>query len=78
MHDYIYNNIYSSKYCESNKQKIIENCNKILSKYFSIENIIYHQILFENLIFDNKWMNCHLKNIKNNKIFNQLKQLLNS
>ena len=50
--DYFFNYIYCEKCCKKRKQKIISKCNEIISKYYSIENIIYNQILLENLFKD--------------------------
>ena len=53
--DFIYNNLnYFEKCCHHEKQDIINDCKKIIFKYYSIENILFNQILFENLIEDYK------------------------
>ena len=51
-YEYIFNNVYS-KCCKMNNQKIISKCNEIISKYYSIEHILYN---YENneLIIDLK------------------------
>ena len=61
--DFIYNNIYSEKFCSSQKQNLISKCNDIITKYYSIENIIFNQIILENLIEDYKWNKPELKNV---------------
>ena len=70
---YLFNNIYCQKYCNMKNQILITKCNEIISKYYSIENIIYNQILMENFLKDYKWNDFKLKNIENNKLINNLK-----
>ena len=53
--DFMFNTIYMEKCCRFKRQKIIVDCNEIILKYYSIENILYNQFLFENLIKDYKW-----------------------
>ena len=48
----------------------------LLSKYFSIENILYNQIMIENIIKDYKWNNLRFKNIQNNELISKLKTYL--
>ena len=69
--DYICNNFCKSCSNEE-KQKIINDCIKLVFKYYSIENVLYNQILFENLIEDYEWKNPKLKNILTNKSFNKI------
>ena len=70
---YIFNNIYSQKCCNRKNQKFICKCNEIVSKYYSIENILYNQIMIENLLKDYKWNEPKLKRIESNKLINGLK-----
>ena len=65
--NFIFNNLFIDKCCNTNKQKLINLCSKIIYKYFSIENILYNQIKFENLLSDYRWNNPKLKNVQNNK-----------
>ena len=58
------------------KQKIISKCNEIISKYYSIENIVYNQILLENLFKDYQWINQDLKTYENNELIIQLNDLV--
>jgi len=74
--DYFFNYIYCEKCCKIRKQKIISKCNEIISKYYSIENIIYNQILLENLFKDYQWINHDLKTYENNELIIQLKDLV--
>ena len=75
-YQYLFNNIYKKNCCNSNNQEIISTCNEIISKYFSIENIIYNQLLLDNLFTDYIWNEPKLKNIENNKLVNDLNLLL--
>ena len=74
--DFLFNNIYNNKCCKKNRQHIINTCNEILSKYFSIENIIYNQMMLENLFKDYKWNNAKLSNFNDNQLVIQLKNLI--
>ena len=74
--DFILNNFYSGKCCSSNKQKLITLCSKIIYKYHSIENILYNQIRFENLLNDYKWNDPKLKNVQNNKTILEIRNNL--
>ena len=65
--NFIFNNLFIDKCSNSNKQKLINLSSKIIYKYYSIENILYNQIKFENLLNDYKWNNPKLKNVQNNK-----------
>ena len=47
--------------------------NEILHKYFSVEKILYNQIMIDNLMKDYEWKNRELKKIKNNELFIRLK-----
>ena len=77
-YDFIFNNIYIQKCCKSlKKQKLISSCNDILYKYYSIENILYNQIQFENLIKDYHWNNPKFKSIFNNDLIIKLNNSLN-
>ena len=78
MFDYIFNNIYCTKKCCCNykRQMLISTSNDILGKYFSIENILYNQIMIENIIKDYKWNNHRLKSIQNNELVSKLKNYL--
>ena len=72
-YDYFFNNIYS-KCCGKNKnQELINNANKIIYKYLSIDSLLYNQIKLESLFKDYKWNNPVLNNIQNNKMIIKLK-----
>ena len=71
--DFIINNIYCSKKCNFKKQNMISISNEILSKFFSIENILHNQIKFENLMKDYRWNDPNLKSIQNNELIDKLK-----
>ena len=78
MFDYIFNNIYCTKKCCFNykRQMLISTSNDILGKYFSIEKLVYNQIMIENIIKDYKWNNHRLKSIQNNELVSKLKNYL--
>ena len=73
---YFFNNIYCKCCGYIKKQKLISSCNEILDKYYSIENILFNQILFENLMKDYKWNNPELKSIHKNDLIISLKNYL--
>ena len=73
--DFIANNLYCNSCCKSNKQKLITLSNQIIYKYYSIENILYNQIKFENLLNDYKWNNPKLNSIRNNEIVSRIEKL---
>ena len=72
--DYIFNNLYCSKKCccDYKKQILITESNNIVYKYFSVENLLYNQIMLENMLKDYKWNNPRLKSIKNNDLIYRL------
>ena len=74
--DFILNNIYRCNCCKSNKQKIIETCNELIKKYYSIDTILYNQLKLTNLLKDYKWNNHELSNLKCNELIIQLKNLI--
>ena len=73
--DFILNNIYC-KCCKSKKHELISKCNGLITKYYSIETIIYNQIKFDNLLKDYKWNNDELSNFDENELINQIKSLI--
>ena len=76
--DFLMNNIYCQKCCSvSNRQQIISSCNNLVSKYYTIEDIIYNQMKLENLLKDYKWNDPNLKYIENNEFIVQLKSYYN-
>jgi hypothetical protein len=76
--DFLFNNCYIKKICKNNKQEIINNCNKLINKYYSIESILYNQIKMEQLLQDYKWNNQELANIKNNEIIIDINNIISS
>ena len=76
--DFILNNFYCNKKCKNNRQQIISKCNKLISQYYSIDNILYNQIKFENLLIDYKWNNPDLNKLDNNVLIIQLKNLISA
>jgi hypothetical protein len=73
---FLLNNVYFKRKNRIKDQKVIDICNQILSKYTSIDIILYNQIIFENLLKDYKWNDNNLKYIGNNILVKQLKLTL--
>ena len=67
-YDFLFNNFYCNNCCNSNKQNFVSTCNKIVSRYNSVDYILYNQIKLENLFKDYKWNNPKLSDIKNNEL----------
>ena len=76
--DFIFNNVYNSKRCKMDRLEIINKCNEIILKYYSVENILYNQLMLEILFKDYKWNDPELNKLDNNKLIHQLKNLVNS
>ena len=77
--DFIFNNFSNiCKNRKSNRQDIISKCNNLISKYYSIETVLYNQIKMENLLKDYKWNNPDLANINNNELIIQLNNSISS
>jgi len=74
-YDFFYNNIYSAQCCNSPTQDIISSCNDLITKYYSIDAVIYNQLRLENLFKDYKWNNPKLKSIENNGLIIKIKGL---
>lgn len=56
-YNYFLNNLYCDCCNKSNKQEIIKICNEIISKYMSIESLLYNQLILDNLLKDYQWNN---------------------
>ena len=74
--DFYFNNIYCSCCKRRNKQDILDICNIIISKYISVDSVLYDHLLFENLIKDYIWNNPDLNNILNNELIKELNKLI--
>ena len=72
-YDFLFNNFYFKKCCNSNKQNFVETCNEIVSRYNSVDYILYNQIKLENLFKDYKWNDPKLNDINNNQLIMDLK-----
>ena len=70
---FILNNIYCDNFCYKKNQILISKCNEIITKYFSIENIILNQIKMENLLKDYKWNDQKLNTLENIELLKNLK-----
>ena len=76
--DFLFNNFYSNKTCKNIRQQIIAKYNDLITKYYSIETIVFNQIKMENLLKDYKWNNPDLADINNNELIIQLNNLISS
>ena len=74
--DFYFNYIYCKRCKRSEKQDILNICNKIISKYNSIDFVLYNNIIFDNLLKDYKWNNPSLNNLKNIALIKELSKLL--
>ena len=74
-YDFLYNNVYFDCCKPSTTQGVISACNDLISKYYSIDAVIYNQLRLENLFRDYKWNNPQLNSIGNNDILAQIKAL---
>ena len=74
-YDFLYNNVYCDCCKPSSTQGIISSCNDLISKYYSIDAVIYNQLRLDNLFKDYKWNNPQLNNITNNDLISQIKTL---
>ena len=72
-YDFLFNNFYCKKCCNSNKQNFVSTCNEIVSRYNSVDYILYNQIKLENLFKDYKWNDPKLNDINNNQLIMDLK-----
>jgi len=73
--DFFYNNIYCKCCKKRRNQELINSINKISYKYLSIEALLYNQLKLEGLFQDYNWNNPSLKNILNNKMIKELKNI---
>ena len=71
-YEFFFNLVYSKCCTYIKRQKLIDSCSQIMYKYFSVENILYNQILFENLISDYHWNNPKLKSIHKKELILEL------
>ena len=76
--DFILNNIYKCKCCKNNRQEIISKCNELITKYYSVDTIIYFQLKLENLLKDYKWNNIGLSKFDRNELIIQLNNLISN
>lgn len=75
----IANSICSKCYSSKNKMHtLLKSCNEIVLQFYSVENIIYHLILFENLLQDYKWNNPKLLDITKNDKFKVINNYIKS
>ena len=55
--DFLFHELYFKCFGHSSKQALIDSCNDIVSKYVTIENILYNQLKLEYLWKDYRWNN---------------------
>ena len=75
-YDFFFNNVYCKCCTYNKKQKLIDSCNHVLNEYYSIENILYNQIIFEHFLKDYQWNNPELKSIHKNESIINLKKYI--
>ena len=72
--DFILNNLPFDKCCgKSKSQEILSSCNELISEYYTVEYLIYNQIMLENLLKDYKWNDPSLSNVESNKFIKEIK-----
>jgi len=71
--DFLIHNFYFKCCKPSIKQALISSCNDIVSKYITIENIIYNQIKLEYLWKDYKWNNPQYEKQQKDDLIKNLK-----
>ena len=76
--DYLFNEIYDGRCGKLEKRHLIQKCNEIVSKYYSIECVVSYLIKLENLLKDYRWNNPGLNNLENNELILDLKNLISS
>ena len=73
--DFILNNFYWGCFKKGNQAEIIDICNELLSKYISVDIILYHQIMMENLLKDYQWNDKKFSSLKSNDLIIKLNNL---
>ena len=73
--DFILNNFYCGCCKKGNQAEIIDICNELLSKYISVDIILYHQIMMENLLKDYQWNDKKFSSLKSNDLIFKLNNL---
>lgn len=74
--DFLFNETYDRRCCKIERRKLIQKCNEIVSKYYSIECVVEYLIKLENLLKDYRWNNPGLNNLENNELILDLKNLI--
>ena len=70
-------NYFYCSCCKKRKeQEIIKICNEIISKYLSIESLLYNQIILESFWNDYRWNDPDLNNLKKNELINKFNNLV--
>ena len=72
--DFIINSLPFNKSCSKSKsQALISSCNELITNYYSIEHLVYNQIMLENLLKDYKWNDPSMNKIEFNQFINEIK-----
>ena len=74
--DYLFNEMYGGRCGNLDKRKLIEKCNEIVSRYYSIECVVSYLMKLENLLKDYRWNNPRLNNLDNIELILDLKNLI--
>ena len=72
---FFYNNVYTHNCCDNSSQDIISSCNEIITRYYSIDSVVYNQLRLENLFKDYKWNDPKLNSIDNNELVSKIENL---
>ena len=73
--DFLINNIICKNNKKKKRYKIIDVCDEIMCKYTSVDNILYNQIIIENLLKDYIWNKPFLKKFDYNVLISKLKSI---
>ena len=73
--DFLLDNFKCKKYKKKKNSLIIDTCDKIISKYSSVETILYNQLIFENLLKDYELNDPSINKISNNFLIQRLKSI---
>ena len=72
--DFIINSLPFNKSCSKSKsQALISSCNELITNSYSIEHLVYNQIMLENLLKDYKWNDPSMNKIEFNQFINEIK-----
>ena len=72
--DFLGHTFYFKCFGPSSKQTLINSCNEIVSKYITIESLVYNQMRLEYLWKDYKWNNPQYKMKEKDDLILNLKE----